>query len=293
MKIRGLLAGVFVVGALAPVAVTPQPACAAESPRAVLVVDTGSSVQRLCVALPDDDVSGLELIAAAGNQHGLDYAFGYGGQGVCRLAGVGSASEECFEDDYPNFWGYWRGNGSGGWTWSSTGAGNTAVNDGDVEGWAWGEGTGPQTHPAPPATTFGSACLPETGDRPRPPGGAGGGERDGAAAPARGGDGDPSTSERVSTAVATTGDARAGSADKAEKKAGRKKARKDEGRDPAQPSVRVDPMPVAGPEPDGPAPTTPTADSGPPPAGVAALVAALLLAALGAVVLKRRRHEVS
>lgn len=147
---------VWAAALVLPVVALPTVACAAEGPRAALVVDTGESVHRFCVALPDDQVSGLELITLAGEQHGLSYRFGYGGAAVCMLADVGTTADDCFER-YPDFWGYWRG-GEGGWTWSSTGAGDTTVRDGDVEGWSWGSGSDGSSHPRPPETSFGSVC---------------------------------------------------------------------------------------------------------------------------------------
>lgn len=146
----------LLVGALTPVAGPAAPVCAGEGSRAALVVDTGQGVHNFCVALPDDEVSGLELIALAGEQHGLSYRFGHGGAAVCMLAGVGPTGEDCFED-YPDFWGYWRGSSSG-WTWSSSGAGSTSVGNGDVEGWSWGSGNDGNTHPRPPETSFSSVC---------------------------------------------------------------------------------------------------------------------------------------
>jgi hypothetical protein len=291
MKIRALLAGALVAGALAPVTAPPRPACAAESPRAVLVVDTGSSVQRLCVSLPDDAVSGLELVAAAGNQHGLDYAFGYGGQAVCRLRGVGSATEECFEDDYPYFWAYWRGNGAGGWTWSSSGPANTVVTDGDVEGWAWGEGTGPGTHPAPPGATFASVCPPQSDGEPKPPGGSGRADRHDprpSVRPER--RGDPGTTQHPSNAAPVMAASRDRPGTRRQHKGALKKPTADEGRARSDRIAGVEPPAVSGPEPDGPPAVTPTAERGPPAVGVAALAGALLLSALGAVVLRRRRR---
>lgn len=159
-----------------PVVALPTEACAAGGPHAALVVDTGEAVHNYCVALPDEEVSGLELITLAGEQHGLTYRFGYGGGAVCMLADVGTTSDDCFER-YPDFWGYWRGS-EGGWTWSSTGAGNTRVGDGDVEGWSWGSGSDGSSHPRPPQTDFSSVCpvaeepseqaAPPKGPRERP-----------------------------------------------------------------------------------------------------------------------------
>jgi hypothetical protein len=162
MRLRlSLVSAALFLGAL-PVAVTTPAACAAgpqgaQSAHAALVVDTGESDVALCVELPDGSVNGIELIKLAGEQHGLQYTLGYGGKAVCKLAGVGPEGDDCFSD-YPNFWGYWRGDGDGGWTWSSTGAGATTVEPGDVEGWSWGSGQDGSTHPQPPATTIEMAC---------------------------------------------------------------------------------------------------------------------------------------
>jgi len=143
------------LGALAP-AVAPGTACAASDSRAVLVVDTGSRVLEYCIEMGSNSVSGLDLIRLAGQQYGLDYNLGFGGKAVCRLAGVGVSGGDCF-GDFPNFWGYWRGTG-GGWEWSSTGADNTTVRPGDVEGWSWGKGEDGSSHPQPPATDFSDVC---------------------------------------------------------------------------------------------------------------------------------------
>lgn len=181
-RLGGALTGLLVwLAALAvPTVALSGDACAAETPRAALVVDTGEGARRFCVALPDEEVSGLELIVLAGEQHGLSYRFGYGGAAVCMLAGVGTSGDDCFER-YPDFWGYWRGSSEGGWTWSSTGAGGTTVSDGDVEGWAWGAGSDGSSHPRPPTTAFSSVCpaAPSTEEDHRAPSEGGGGNRGG------------------------------------------------------------------------------------------------------------------
>lgn len=155
-SVRLATASFVASGALLVAAPAPY-ACAGEGPEAALVIDTGSSVLRLCVALDASSVSGLRVIELAAQQHGLSYSFGYQGQAVCMLAGVGSEEEECFQGGQP-FWGYWRGESSGGWSWSGTGAGGSRVEDGDVEGWAWGTGNDGGSHPAPPVTSQASVC---------------------------------------------------------------------------------------------------------------------------------------
>ncbi|MGE5225681.1 MAG: hypothetical protein ACM3OO_02275 [Planctomycetaceae bacterium] len=144
----------------APAASRTDPVCAATSgPHAGLVVDTGSRVLEYCVALDAGTVSGLHLIELAHAQYGLSYGFGLGGLAVCRLDGVGPAGDDCFAD-YPDYWGYWHGNGHGGWTWASTGAGEAKVGDGDLDGWSWGAGDSGTNHPAPPSTTIDAVCPP-------------------------------------------------------------------------------------------------------------------------------------
>lgn len=157
MRVRlGLVAASLVAAGL-PLVAGVSPVCAGEGARAALVVDTGEAAYRYCVALPTDEVSGIDVIELAGEQHGLSYRLGYGGEAVCMLAGVGAEGDDCFSE-YPEFWGYWRGEGSGGWAWSSTGAGSTTVGDGDIEGWSWGSGDGPESHQAPPRTTYAAVC---------------------------------------------------------------------------------------------------------------------------------------
>jgi hypothetical protein len=161
IRIRAVAIGlVLLAPVLAPAALAPTRACAVDAgPHAALVVDTGSAVHRLCVALDAPSVSGVHLIELAASQDGLTYAFGFGGQAVCRLAGTGPNGGDCFAD-YPAFWGYWRGDGRGGWTWSATGPADSDVGDGDIDGWVWGTGDTAATHGRPPATTLDEVCVP-------------------------------------------------------------------------------------------------------------------------------------
>jgi hypothetical protein len=170
---RAALALAFCAGAAAPIA-APSLACAGEGARAALVVDTGAAVTTYCVELPDGSVSGIDLVELAGEQHGLDYSLGFGGEAVCRLEGVGPEGDDCFSE-YPEFWGYWHGDGSGGWSWAGTGAGSATIEDGDVDGWSWGTGDNGSNHQAPPDTEHGDVCPvvasqpAQKKDRPRSP----------------------------------------------------------------------------------------------------------------------------
>jgi hypothetical protein len=273
VRIR-LALGAALVGALAPVAAPPPVACAAGEPRAVLVVDTGADDHSYCVELPDGSVSGTELIELAHEQHGLTYKLGFGGGAVCMLAGIGPTGEDCFED-YPDFWGYWHGDGSGGWIWGSSGASGATVEDGDVEGWAWGSGDDPESHPAPPTTRFSSVCeavrvepepKPDETPRAAPPS---------PSPPA----GDDETADRP---VEPKGKQRHAG------KGGRHRDRDrggDEARITATPPATPPPSPSPSPS---PLRADATSSDGPPGAAVVGLVAALALGGAGALVARRR-----
>jgi hypothetical protein len=278
MRASRALVAVTLLGGLLPLVGAPQVACASEGPRAVLVVDTGPDAHRYCVALPDESVSGTELIELASDQHGLAYKLGFGGEAVCMLAGVGPTGGDCFEE-YPDFWAYWRSDGSGGWTSGSIGAGSTVVGNGDVEGWSWGSGDDPESHPAPPATTFASVCKPAPAPEPNPDptptrkpdppaGGAGAAPK-----PPR----EPAAAEGGGGAAPRA---------KGEDEKRRPRGREDRTAPPTSRPAAVEPSPS--PPPRAARPLDPTSSEGPPAAGIAGLAAAVALGAAGAVVARRR-----
>jgi hypothetical protein len=293
LKLRSWLTGIaLLAGALAPVA-TAGVACAASS--AALVVSTGSNNYTYCVELGGSSVNGIQLIQRAGSQHGLQYKLGYGGNAVCMLANVGASGNDCF-GEHPYFWGYWRGDGSGGWDWSGTGASNVTVRAGDVNGWSWGTGDSGSSHPPPPATTYESVCgaAPAPNPKPKPdkpkggssdvakprggPGGSGGGR-----------DGGTATRSDPSDEVGTVADnsKKGGSKDK-KPDGDAKSKRKDNAEDYefATPAPSPSATPV---RPANPAGAT-ARDPDPPVAAFVALGLTALLAALGAVLVRRRRR---
>jgi hypothetical protein len=152
-----------------PAVTAAAPACAAATgPHAGLVIDTGTGAHSFCVALDAASVSGIHLIELAGAQDQLAYGFGSGGQAVCRLAGVGPQGDDCFAD-YPDYWGYWHGDGRGGWAWSSSGAASAQVGDGALDAWVWGSGDSGATHPKPPSLGIDDVCVPATATPATPP----------------------------------------------------------------------------------------------------------------------------
>ena len=299
VRVRAALAcAAFVVALFTPLgpAAIGQAACAAEEgPRAALVVDTGGSVYRLCVRLDAARVSGLHLIELASSQYGLTYRFGEGGQAVCMLANVGATGDDCF-GEHPYFWGFWVGDGSGGWTWSGSGAGSMGVSDGGIHGWSWSSGDGPSTHRPPPRTTYASVCpsAPEP-DPSRPPG----------TPDPRGGKGNGGDEGEVRTGTASPGASAAGSgsagatnrpplrsrrpgAKGGDEDRRRNKVKKERKRDEVEPSLGPSATPTPAVEAGPPLPEAP-GGSGPPPAGVAALGASAALAGAGVIIARRRR----
>jgi hypothetical protein len=290
LRLRASLLGVaLLAGALTPIA-TAGVACAADS--AALVVSTGSNNYTYCVDLGGGSVDGIELIQRAGSQHGLQYKLGFGGNAVCMLANVGASGNDCF-GEHPNFWGFWRGNGSGGWNWSGTGAGNVTIQAGDVNGWAWGTGDSGSTHPAPPATTYESVCAgaprPEPKPQPNKPG-----NRPSPEANRSGGSTNDSVSgTQAGGAIAQRDQSGARPSEKADSKdgskgrGGRERNIAGGGYATPVPSPSATTTPVTAANPAG----AEAPDRGPPVAAFVALALTVLLGALGVVLVRRRRLE--
>lgn len=286
MRIRLLLAVSALLCASLPGGIAaPNVACAAEQ-SAVLVVATGGTTYRYCVALPGSSVSGLDLIRLAGEQHGLQYSLGYGGRAVCQLAGVGPDGDDCFAD-HPNFWGYWRGNGSGGWSWSSTGAGSTTVRSGDVEGWAWGSGQDGNSHPQPPATTYSSVCTASSGSD----GSGGSKNKPGKTAKPQATAPPPGTTEGPAEAD-NSGDVTEGAAENDDGD-GDKRKKKSKNEDPGETGASETDAIAGNEDRDEEDPEEPVlaADEGPPAAGLIGLGLAVLFGVFGAMLAARRRRR--
>ena len=257
--------------ALGLVAGTAPLACAATDQRAALVVDTGGDARSYCVALGADAVSGTDLIRLAHDQYGLDYRLGFGGRAVCRLANVGVDDGDCF-GAYPDFWGYWHGDGDGGWTWATGSAADWTVEAGGIDGWQWGPGQDGTTHGAPPATRTSEVCPVQTPPPSATPDGGGGG---GGGGGGRGGSGEPGSA----SASASASPSPAG-------REPRDRVRREASDTPsASPSATgAPPVVVAA----GQGPPSPD-DSGGPAGPIAAIAAVAVLGAAGAVLVRRRR----
>lgn len=146
-------------------------AIAAEQNRAVLVVDTGAQVKRICVRFWEESISGAEMLRRAEVDAALRP---YAGKGVavCSLCGVGCPTDDsCLTcDPDGRFWAYSRAPaGTSGFRLSPAGASNTEVRNGDVEGWRWSRGSSPGyisveevCDGTAPATAAGTGAAPTT-----------------------------------------------------------------------------------------------------------------------------------
>lgn len=164
-----------IVFAFAGFVATADPAAAANS--AVVVVDTGAGHRSVTVTFTSSSISGLEALELAG-ANPVVRAYGPG-LAVCQLDGVGHTQQHCLgTPSDARYWVYFRAAaGSGAWTYSSTGAGQTTVKHGDWEGWRFGTGQKPAVNPPTPKPP---PTAPPSG------GGGGGGTTPGGGAPGGG-----------------------------------------------------------------------------------------------------------
>jgi hypothetical protein len=145
----------------------------AEGPNQVaLIVDMGDgSVLTRCVEFDESEISGYEVLERAGLEV-VRRAEGMGGL-VCSIEGVGCPLNDCWcqcSGSTCVYWSYWHLAGDQ-WSYSTLGADGHRVQNGDVEGWRWGEKEPPPLVPfeqicAPPATATPTATPTNT---PLPP----------------------------------------------------------------------------------------------------------------------------
>lgn len=178
MRLRLLpVAAVCAVVAGTAISSPPGPTAAAvEEHRAVVIVDTGQEVRRICVRFAEDFLTGQELLIRARTDPVFRQFSGLGAA-VCALCGVGCPADEscltCGGDDY---WTYSRApKGTTTFKLSGGGASSTKVYDGDVEGWRWSNGLLPAYSsveqvcgPAPATTTSSSGGVTGTSSTTAP-----------------------------------------------------------------------------------------------------------------------------
>jgi hypothetical protein len=107
------------------------------------------SVFTACVSFGESSISGLELLQRSGES--VDTATNPNqGTAVCKIGNVGNSSNDCF-GSMPNYWSYFQW-GENGWEYSTQGADQILVVDGNVNAWNWGTGN------PPPVISYKNIC---------------------------------------------------------------------------------------------------------------------------------------
>jgi len=162
---RAVFLAVAVAAVAVAVAAAAVPAATAEetapTARAGLVVQFGDGTTRaFCLELDRPGLTGLDLLQRTGLDTRIEVSAM--GAAVCRIQGDGCADHEdcycrCQTVGGPcAYWSYqWLDDGA--WAYADAGPSARLVADGDVDGWAWGEGTA-DAGPAPPVMTFQDVC---------------------------------------------------------------------------------------------------------------------------------------
>jgi hypothetical protein len=127
---------------------------------AVVVVFGNGNVNQQCVAFPEEEITGLDLLDRAGFGLSVD-ASNAMGVAVCKIGrnGCNFPGETCFcqcQGADCVYWSYWHRNG-GAWDYSNMGTSNSPVHNGDLDGWVWGAGT-TSSATAPPDIEFEEVC---------------------------------------------------------------------------------------------------------------------------------------
>ena len=128
-----------------------------QSNRAGLVVQSGEGqVQTACIRFGEGEMSGFDLLAISGL--GVDSVTDPSlGTAVCRIAGTGCPVDDCF-CAMPAYWSYWEP-GPTGWAYAVTGAGQTQVVNGSLNGWSWGDGVVPAFYSFQDVCRYGDAAV--------------------------------------------------------------------------------------------------------------------------------------
>ncbi|NJN94399.1 MAG: hypothetical protein HC875_10055, partial [Anaerolineales bacterium] len=139
------------------------------SHRVGLVVVHGDQVLKQCVEFSEDELTGYEILERSGLDFNADLSNSMGAA-ICRIDNHGCSypADDCFcqcQGTPCSFWSYWHLDG-GSWRFSGLGTSNYEVNDGDVEGWIWGEGTPNRGGSPPPVVTFEEICAAKPTDTP-------------------------------------------------------------------------------------------------------------------------------
>jgi hypothetical protein len=162
------------VSAVILVALYSMSVAQADEPNRVgLVVLHGDGRQiTRCVEFSEAEISGYDVLVRSGLS--VVGAFDAGmGAAMCAIDGEGCPADDCFcqcQGSECVYWAYYH-LVSGQWQYSGLGASSCTVHSGDVEGWAWGQGSIGSGGAQPPVIPFDQICAPPSPptDTPVPP----------------------------------------------------------------------------------------------------------------------------
>jgi hypothetical protein len=109
-------------------------------------------VASYCVNLLAEGMTSYEALLSTGIE--LETLVEANGVAVCKISQVGCQSSNCFCQSPPDYWSFWQLK-DGVWSYATLGAARSELHPGDVDGWAWGEGTPPD------AIEFSEICNAE------------------------------------------------------------------------------------------------------------------------------------
>ena len=177
MRLRHLIAVLSGLAALAAnlLALTGHERALAQTPpnRAGLVIQyADGSTDARCVEFEEAEITGYDLMRRSGLS--VVIAPGSFGATVCKIdqQGCNYPAQSCFCEceDLNATCVYWISfvQVEGAWKYSSLGASNAKVKNGDVQGWVWSAGQAEGATTAPPAMTFDQVCAAAPASPPEP-----------------------------------------------------------------------------------------------------------------------------
>jgi len=131
-------------------------------------------IETYCISFNEESISGYELLELSELELELEHSSM--GVAVCKIEDTGCPPSECLICEKPKYWAYWHLIDNK-WSYSTKGASDYDVSDGDVDGWAWGTGEEPSKlytfdeicNPTPtPTSTPTFTFTPKPTNTPRP-----------------------------------------------------------------------------------------------------------------------------
>ena len=118
----------------------------------LVVLFEDDRIETYCISFNEESIRGYELLELSELELELEHSSL--GVAVCKIEDVGCPPSECLICEKPKYWAYWHLVDDK-WSYSTKGASDYDVSNGDVDGWAWGTGEEPSVF-----YTFDEICDP-------------------------------------------------------------------------------------------------------------------------------------